>query len=80
MFTVTLRKLYITKILVKTAVVPLKCYNYIISQGNSNNLGEFFGIHFNLKIQVRETRIKVILKLPDGVASGAHCTVHPCRC
>ena len=30
MFTVTLRKLYSTKILVKTAVVPRKCYNYII--------------------------------------------------
>jgi hypothetical protein len=49
MFTVTLRKLYSTKILVITAVVPRKCYNYIISQDNSNNLGEFFWIHFNLK-------------------------------
>ena len=31
MFTVTLRKLYRTKILVKTAVVSRKYYNYIIS-------------------------------------------------
>jgi hypothetical protein len=30
MFTVTLRKFYSTKILVKTAVVPRKFYNYII--------------------------------------------------
>ena len=49
MFTVTSRKLYNTKILVKTAVVPRKYYNYIISQGNSSNLGDFFWIHFNLK-------------------------------
>jgi hypothetical protein len=42
MFTVTLRKLYSTKILVKTALVPRKYYNYIIYQGNSSNLGEFF--------------------------------------
>ena len=52
MFTVTLRKLYSTKILVKTAVVPRKFYNYIIYQGNSNNLGEFFWIHFNLRQHV----------------------------
>jgi hypothetical protein len=43
MFTDTLRILYITKILFKTVVVPRKCYNYIIYQGNSSNLGEFFG-------------------------------------
>jgi hypothetical protein len=51
MFTITLRKLYSTNILVKTALVPRKCYNNIISQGNSNNLGEFFWIHFNLKFK-----------------------------
>jgi hypothetical protein len=44
MFNVTLRKLYSTKILVKTVVVPRrKCYNYIIYQGTSSNLGEFVG-------------------------------------
>jgi hypothetical protein len=51
MFTLTLRKLYSTKILVKTAVVPRKCYNHIISQGDSNNLREFFWIRFNLKFK-----------------------------
>jgi hypothetical protein len=60
MFTVTLRKLYSTKILVKTAVVPLKCYNYIIYQGNSSNLGEFFLDSLQFKIQVRKTHIKVL--------------------
>ena len=35
MIIVTLRKLYSKKIRVKTVVVPRKCYNYIISQGNS---------------------------------------------
>jgi hypothetical protein len=55
MFTVTLRKLYSTKILVKTAVVPRKYYNYIIYQGNSSNLGEFFWIHFNLKFNSKSS-------------------------
>ena len=59
MFTVTLRKLYSMKILVKTALVPVKCYNYIISQVNSNNLGEFFWITFISKFKYE----KLIQKL-----------------
>jgi hypothetical protein len=61
------------KVLVKTAVVPRKYYEYTIFQGNSNNLPEFFWNHFYFKIQVRKTNIKVIFKeLADGVA---RCTV-----
>jgi hypothetical protein len=39
------------KVLVKIAVVTREWYDYIISQGNSNNLGEFFffGTAFILK-------------------------------
>jgi hypothetical protein len=67
MFTATLRKLYSTKILVKTAVVPREWYDYNkFSQGNSNNLGEFFWNRLYGKIQVRKTNTKVILKLADG--------------
>ena len=69
MFTVTLTKLYSINVLVKTALVPRKCYDYIISQDNSNNKPELvIGPALTAARCIRDACIDTLTRLPIQVA------------